>query len=94
MANMPLDDGNSGDRYVDTTTRTVALAIGRKTTLVGDLLRHAWPRWRKDLAEKQDAAISPQRREPGHAAEASRSPMEAGITRGSSLLFDGFGSKR
>jgi hypothetical protein len=93
MANMPLDDRSAGDRYVNTTTRTVASAIGRKTTLVGDLLRHAWPRWRKDLAEKH-AAISSQRREPGHAAEASRSPMEAGITRGSSLLFDPFGSKR
>jgi hypothetical protein len=95
MGNTPRDDQTVGDRSVDASTRTVASTIGRRATFIGDLLRHARLRSRKDpTGEHVGDVISPRGRSPGHASEAARSSVDAGITRGSSLLFGRFSSRR
>lgn len=62
---------------------------------IGDLHRLARLRSPKDVTgEHADDVISQQGRRQDHGSDAARSAMEAGITRGLSLLFGGFGGRR
>ncbi len=64
--------------------------IGSGIPFIWGLLRP-----RKAVAgDDADGAISQQGRGLDHASDAARSAMEAGITRGASLLFGEFGSRR
>jgi hypothetical protein len=89
------DNETDGDRSAGAITHGVPPGIGSNAPFIGDLLRLVRLRSRKAVAgEVADVAISPQGRRPDHASDAARSSMEAGITRGASLLFGGFGSWR
>lgn len=70
--------------------------IGPGVAFIGDLLRLVRLRSPKDeSAEHADgAAVSQQGKRPEHASDAARASMEAGITRGSSLLFSGFSDRK
>jgi hypothetical protein len=73
-------------------TRGASPDIGAGVPLIGRLLRR---RSRKGVAAKDaNDAVSPRRIRPYHYSDAARSPMEAGITRGVSLLFGEFDSRR
>jgi len=69
--------------------------IGSGTTFIGNVLRLARLRSRKVVAGRdlKDTG-SLQDRRPDHGSDVARSSLEAGLTRGASLLFGEFGSRR
>jgi hypothetical protein len=73
-------------------TRGASSGIGSRVPLIGRLLRR---RLRKAVAaEDINDAFSSRRIRPDHGSDAVRSSMEAGISRGVSVLFGEFGSRR
>jgi hypothetical protein len=69
--------------------------IGSGTTFIGDVLRLARLRARKAVAGRDlKGTGSLQDRRSDHGSDVARSSMEAGLTRGASLLFGEFGSRR
>ena len=79
--------------YRSAAMHTIPPDVDSRATLIGYLLRLARLRSRK-AGEDADDAISSQGRKPDHARDTARSSMEAGMTRGLSLLFYGFGGRR
>jgi hypothetical protein len=69
-----------------------APSIGPEVPYVGGLLRLVRLRSRKAVKETDDTAPSRGRR-PDHGSDVARTSMEAGLTRGASLLFGEFGSR-
>ncbi len=79
------------NRSAEAAWHKVPPGIGSGVAFIGDLLRLARLRSPKDESgEHTDGAVSQQGKRPEHASEAARASMEAGITRGLSLLFSGF----
>jgi hypothetical protein len=77
------------DRSAGVVTRGTSPGVGSGVPLIGRLLRRSS---RKAVAAKD--AISPRGIRPHHGSEVTRSSMEAGITRGVSVLFGEFDSRR
>jgi len=81
----------ANNRSAGVLKRGVSPDIGSGVSLIGRLLRR---RSRNGVAAKEaNDAISPRRIRPDHESDATRSSMEAGITRGVSLLFGEFGNR-
>jgi hypothetical protein len=68
--------------------------IGKGARFIRNLLRFARRRSRQAVAGKEADATSSRGRGPEHGSDAARSSMEAGLTRGVSLLFGELGSRR
>lgn len=66
-------------------------AMGSGVSFIGSLLRLARLRSRKAMAAKDPRETISPRRKPDPGSDVARSSMEAGLTRGASLLF---GSRR
>jgi hypothetical protein len=93
MRNTPRDDETADSRSA--AASTLPPSMGSRATFIRYLLRFARLRWRKEVTrEHVDEATSPQARTPYQASDAARSSMDAGITKGSSLLFGRFSSRR
>jgi hypothetical protein len=93
MGNTPRDDETADSRSA--AARALPPSMGSRATFIRYLLRFAQLRWRKEVTrEHADEAISPQARTPDRAPDAARSSMDAGVTKGSSLLFGRFSSRR
>jgi hypothetical protein len=83
----------SEDRPAGAVTHVVSPGIG--AAFIGGLLRLARLRSRKAGAEEDAGdANSPRGRRPDQGSGAARSPMDAGLTRGASLLFGELRSRR
>jgi hypothetical protein len=82
----------ANNRSAGVAANGLASGIGAEVPLVRRLLRR---RSRKAVAAQDtNDAFSARRIRPYHESDAARSLMEAGITRGVSLLFGEFGSRR
>jgi hypothetical protein len=78
------------DRSAGAITSEGTATIGSGTTFIGNLLRLARLRSRKAVAGRDlEDTSSLQDRKPDHGTDVARSSMEAGLTRGASLLFGG-----
>jgi hypothetical protein len=92
MRQTPQANQTANYRSADVLPRGASPDIGPGAPLIGRLLRRLS---RKSVAAKDaNDAISPRRIRPNRESDAARSPMEAGITRGVSVLFGEFGSRR
>ena len=89
MTQATQTDRAANYRSAGVPTRGNSPGIGSGIPLIGRLLRC---RSRNAVATKEASeATSPRRTRPYHDSGAARSPMEAGITRGVSVLFGGSG---
>lgn len=83
------------NRSAEAAWHKVPPGIGPGVAFIGDLLRLVRLRSPKDeSAEHADGAVSQQEKRPEHSSDAARASMEAGITRGSSLLFNRFSDRK
>jgi hypothetical protein len=79
------------NRSAGVVERGASSGISSRVPLIGRLLRR---RSRKAVAaEDANDVITPRRIRPEHGSDAARSSMEAGISRGVSVLFGEFGSR-
>ena len=84
-------DETAENRSADVVTPGAPTGVGLGVPFIGGLLRLA--RLRSRVAGEEAGDVSPPRRADQDLA-ASRSSMEAGLTRGASLLFGGFARRR
>jgi hypothetical protein len=90
QANETPDDHPAG-----AATHEGTLSVGPGIPFVGNLIRRARLRTRKAVDKKVlEGTISARARRQDPGSDAARSSMEAGLTRGVSLLFGEFGSRR
>ncbi|MBA2715218.1 MAG: hypothetical protein H0U55_16920 [Rubrobacteraceae bacterium] len=75
------------DRSAGVATHEATPGMGSGVSFVGSLLRLARLRSRKVIAEKDPGDTTSLRGRPDPASDAARASMEAGLTRGASLLF-------
>ncbi len=78
-------------RFAGAVTQEVTPGMGSGVSLIGSLLRLARLRSRKSIAEKGPKDTISTHRNWDPSSDAARASMEAGLTRGASLLF---GSRR
>jgi hypothetical protein len=79
-------------RSADVVTPGAPPDAGPGVPFIGGLLRLA--RLRSRVAGKEAGEVVPPRRRADQDLDAARSSMDAGLTRGASLLFGEFGSRR
>jgi hypothetical protein len=83
------------DRLAGAATHEGTLSGGPRIPFVGNLIRRVRLWTRKAVAGrdlKDTGSLQDRRPDPG--SDVARSSMEAGLTRGASLLFGEFGSRR
>ena len=84
----------AGDRPAGADTHEIALSVDPGIGIVGSLIRLVRLRSRKAVEEKAlEGTVSARASRRGPDSGAARSSMEAGITRGVSVLFGEFGSR-
>ena len=83
------------DRPAGAATHEGSLSVGPGIPIVGNLIRLMRLRSRKAVDEKAlEGTVSARARRQDPGSGAARSSMEAGITRGVSVLFGEFGGRR
>ena len=95
MRKITLGNETTDERSAGAVTSEGTLTIGSETTLIGNVLRLARLRSRKVVTGRdlKDSGSLRDKR-PDHGSDVARSSLEAGLTRGASLLFGEFGSRR
>ena len=95
MRNTGQANETADDRLAGAATHEGTLSVGPGIPFVGNLIRRA-RLWTRKAVDKKDreGTISARARRPDPGSDAARSSMEAGLTRGASVLFGEFGSRR
>ena len=95
MRNTGQANETADDRLAGAATHEGTLSVGPGIPYVGNLIRFVRLRPRKAVDKKAlEGTISARAIRPDHGSDAARSSMEAGLTRGASVLFGEFGSRR
>jgi hypothetical protein len=95
MRNTVQTNETPDDRPAGAATHEGMLSVGPGIPLVGNLIRRVRLSTRKAVDKKDlEGTISSRTRRQDPGSDVARSSMEAGLTRGVSMLFGEFGSRR